>query len=157
MKNFITFGEIMLRLSPPGMQRFGQARSFDAGYGGGESNVAVSLSHFGFPTQFVTRLPSNDLGEACLQFRRRRNRCRLTTSNPECATIWAKVPRHNDHESATDVRRKSETPDLLCVVASAGDQSPCSRIHLHHRPSYCLARWSDSDGSVVVSKQCGVH
>jgi 2-dehydro-3-deoxygluconokinase len=55
------------------MQRFGQARSFDACYGGGESNVSVSLSNFGLPTQFVTRLPSNELGEACIQFLRQYN------------------------------------------------------------------------------------
>jgi 2-dehydro-3-deoxygluconokinase len=67
-KKVVTFGEIMLRLSPPGYQRFGQARAFDAIYGGGESNVAVSLANFGIPADFVTRLPNNDLGDACLQF-----------------------------------------------------------------------------------------
>jgi 2-dehydro-3-deoxygluconokinase len=67
-KKVVTFGEIMLRLSPPGYQRFGQARAFDAIYGGGESNVAVSLANFGLPVDFVTRLPKNDLGDACLQF-----------------------------------------------------------------------------------------
>jgi len=70
MKTIVTFGEIMLRLSPPGMLRFGQARSFDASYGGGESNVAVSLANFGLPTEFVTALPTNDLGEAALQYLR---------------------------------------------------------------------------------------
>lgn len=70
MKKVVTFGEIMLRLSPPGMLRFGQARSFDAIYGGGESNVAVSLANYGMPVEFVTRLPANDLGDACLQFLR---------------------------------------------------------------------------------------
>jgi 2-dehydro-3-deoxygluconokinase len=67
-KKVVTFGEIMLRLSPPGYQRFGQARAFDVIYGGGESNVAVSLANFGIPVDFVTRLPKNDLGDACLQF-----------------------------------------------------------------------------------------
>ena len=66
----VTFGEIMLRLSPPGRQRFGQARSFDALYGGGESNVAVSLANLGLPAEFVTCLPDNDLGNACLQYLR---------------------------------------------------------------------------------------
>lgn len=70
MKKIVTFGEIMLRLSPPGQMRFGQARSFDATYGGGESNVAVSLANFGLETEYVTRLPQNDLGEACLQYLR---------------------------------------------------------------------------------------
>jgi 2-dehydro-3-deoxygluconokinase len=66
----VTFGEIMLRLSPPGQQRFGQARSFEAVYGGGEANVAVALANFGLESDFVTRLPANPLGEACLQFLR---------------------------------------------------------------------------------------
>jgi sugar/nucleoside kinase (ribokinase family) len=44
MKKIVTFGEIMLRLAPPGFQRFTQARSFEAVYGGGEANVAVSLA-----------------------------------------------------------------------------------------------------------------
>ncbi|MBN1887406.1 MAG: sugar kinase [Thermoflexales bacterium] len=66
----VTFGEVMLRLSPPGFLRFGQARSFDAIYGGGESNVAVSLAHFGLPVDHVTRLPANELGDACIQFLR---------------------------------------------------------------------------------------
>jgi len=64
----VTFGEIMLRLSSPGRQRFGQARQFEAVFGGGEANVAVSLANFGTPAEFVTRLPSNDLGDACLAF-----------------------------------------------------------------------------------------
>lgn len=66
----VTFGEIMMRLSPPGFLRFGQARSFDVIYGGGEANVAVSLANFGLPVDYVTRLPDNDLGEACIQFLR---------------------------------------------------------------------------------------
>jgi 2-dehydro-3-deoxygluconokinase len=70
MARVVTFGEIMMRLSPPGQQRFTQARSFDVIYGGGESNVAVSLANFDIPVDFVTRLPKNDIGEACLQFLR---------------------------------------------------------------------------------------
>ena len=66
----VTFGEIMMRLSPPGFLRFGQARSFDVIYGGGEANVAASLANYGLPVDFVTRLPDNDLGEACIQFLR---------------------------------------------------------------------------------------
>jgi 2-dehydro-3-deoxygluconokinase len=62
----VTFGEIMLRLAAPGFQRFSQARSFEASFGGGEANVAVSLAAFGEDIEFVTRLPSNDLADACL-------------------------------------------------------------------------------------------
>ena len=57
----------MLRLSTPGYQRFGQARSFDATFGGGEANVAVSLANYGIDTEFVTRLPDNDIARACLK------------------------------------------------------------------------------------------
>jgi len=60
----------MLRLSPPNQLRFGQARSFDATYAGGEANVAVSLANYGLETEYVTRLPNNDIGESCLQYLR---------------------------------------------------------------------------------------
>lgn len=56
----------MLRLSPPGWKRFSQTNTFDVIYGGGESNVAVSLANYGVPSQFVTRLPANDLGDCAL-------------------------------------------------------------------------------------------
>ncbi len=70
MTRVVTFGEIMLRLSPPDKLRFSQARSFDVIYGGGESNVAVSLAHFGLDAQYVTRLPKNDIGDACENYLR---------------------------------------------------------------------------------------
>ncbi len=73
MKKVITFGEIMMRLSPPGFLRFSQASSFDVVYGGGESNVAVSLANYGIPTEFVTRLPKNDLGACAVMELRKRN------------------------------------------------------------------------------------
>ena len=66
MKYVVTFGEIMLRLAPPEFLRFSQAHSFDVVYGGGESNVAVSLANYGVPVNFVTRLPKNDIGECAL-------------------------------------------------------------------------------------------
>ncbi|MFM8450827.1 MAG: PfkB family carbohydrate kinase [Haliscomenobacter sp.] len=72
MKKIVTFGEIMLRLTPPGYLRFSQAHAFDVTYGGGESNVAVSLANYGLPTEFVTRLPQNDMGDAALMEMRKR-------------------------------------------------------------------------------------
>ena len=66
----VTFGEIMLRLAPPGLQRFAQARTFEVLYGGGEANVAASLANYGETAEFVTRLPKNDLGDACIAFLR---------------------------------------------------------------------------------------
>ena len=67
MPKVITFGEIMLRLSTPGYLRFGQARQFDATFGGGEANVAVSLANYGIDAAFVTRLPDNDIAKACIK------------------------------------------------------------------------------------------
>ncbi|MCP4976564.1 MAG: sugar kinase [Maribacter sp.] len=72
MKKVVTFGEIMLRLAPPGFLRFSQANSFDVVYGGGESNVAVSLANYGVPVDFVTRLPRNDIGQCALMEMRKR-------------------------------------------------------------------------------------
>ncbi|NMA02297.1 MAG: sugar kinase [Clostridia bacterium] len=69
-KKVVTFGEIMLRLSTPGFQRFVQANSFDVVYGGGESNVAVSLSNYGFDAYFVSKVPSHEIGQACCNFLR---------------------------------------------------------------------------------------
>jgi len=73
MRKVITFGEIMLRLSPPGNLRFSQANNFDVVYGGGESNVAVTLANFGIPVDFVSRLPDNDIGMCALMEMRKRN------------------------------------------------------------------------------------
>lgn len=56
----------MLRLSTPGYLRFSQSKQFDATFGGGEANVAVSLANYGIDTEFVTRLPENDIARSCL-------------------------------------------------------------------------------------------
>ncbi|HAX94931.1 MAG TPA: 2-dehydro-3-deoxygluconokinase [Prolixibacteraceae bacterium] len=66
MKRVVTFGEIMLRLATPDFLRFGQAESLTATFGGGEANVAVSLAQFGVSVDYVTRLPDNDFGKACM-------------------------------------------------------------------------------------------
>lgn len=58
-----TFGELMLRLKTPGYQRFSQATSLDATFGGGEANVAVSLAQFGHQARFVSAMPANPLGD----------------------------------------------------------------------------------------------
>jgi len=72
MKKVITFGEIMMRLAPADFLRFSQANSFDIIYGGGESNVAISLANYNIPVEFVTRLPINDIGQCALMELRKR-------------------------------------------------------------------------------------
>ncbi|MBT8221427.1 MAG: sugar kinase [Bacteroidia bacterium] len=70
-KKVITFGEVMMRLSPPGYSKFSQANSFDLVYGGGEANVAISLAYLGMKAAHVTRFPDNALGKAATQFLRK--------------------------------------------------------------------------------------
>lgn len=65
MARIITFGEIMLRLKSPALERFFQSPSLEATFGGGEANVAVSLANYGMDASFVTALPNNAIGEAC--------------------------------------------------------------------------------------------
>ncbi|MCJ7815742.1 MAG: PfkB family carbohydrate kinase, partial [Xanthomonadales bacterium] len=66
MAEFVTFGEIMLRLKTPGHERFFQSPGFEATFGGGEANVAVALSNYGLDAGFVSALPDNDIGEAAI-------------------------------------------------------------------------------------------
>lgn len=73
MAKVITMGEIMLRLSTPGYKRFIQSDSFDACYGGGEANVAVSLANFGHDAYFVTKVPNNPIGDSAIAALRKYN------------------------------------------------------------------------------------
>lgn len=72
-KKVVTMGEIMLRLSTPGNERFIQADEFDVCYGGGEANVAVSLANYGYDTQFVTAVPDNPIGACAVAALRKHN------------------------------------------------------------------------------------
>jgi 2-dehydro-3-deoxygluconokinase len=62
----VTFGEIMLRLKPPGAERFFQSPHLEATFGGGEANVATALARFGLPTCYVSVIPPNAIGDACI-------------------------------------------------------------------------------------------
>ncbi|MGA2763090.1 MAG: sugar kinase [Spirochaetia bacterium] len=71
MARYVTFGEIMLRLKPPGAQRLFQSPLLEATFGGGEANVAVALAGFGSPAAFVSVIPANPVGDACVAELRR--------------------------------------------------------------------------------------
>ncbi len=73
MAKVVTMGEIMLRLSTPGYEKFIQADSFDVCYGGGEANVAVSLANYGHDAEFVTKVPENPIGECAVAALRKMN------------------------------------------------------------------------------------
>lgn len=66
MKKIVTFGEALMRLSPPNYQRFLQARNFDINYGGAEANVALALANLGYDSYYVTKVPDNALGHAAI-------------------------------------------------------------------------------------------
>jgi 2-dehydro-3-deoxygluconokinase len=66
MKTIATFGEIMLRLSPPGREKLFQSPVLSARFGGGEANVAVSLALFGHPARFISAIPPNEIGDAAV-------------------------------------------------------------------------------------------
>ena len=66
MKRIVTFGEIMMRLNPPGYLRFVQAERFEASYAGGEANVAVSLANYGMDAAFITKVPAHEIGQCAV-------------------------------------------------------------------------------------------
>ena len=66
MKKYITFGEIMLRLKSPSLERFFQSPLLEATFGGGEANVAVGLARFGLNVAYVSVIPDNPIGDACI-------------------------------------------------------------------------------------------
>ena len=68
MTTVVTFGEIMMRLTAPGHQRFGQASHLGITYGGGEANVAAALAQMGVSAAHATIFPDNDLGRAAAAF-----------------------------------------------------------------------------------------
>ena len=70
-KKVVTFGELMLRLTPPNFKRIIQSDTFEIIFGGGEANVAVSLANFGLDSYFVTKLPENPIGQAAFNSLRR--------------------------------------------------------------------------------------
>jgi 2-dehydro-3-deoxygluconokinase len=66
MKRYVTFGEIMLRLKAPGCERLLQSPLLEASFGGGEANVAVGLARFGMDVAYVSVIPDNAIGDACI-------------------------------------------------------------------------------------------
>lgn len=67
----VVYGELLLRLDPPGFQRIVQADRFEVRYTGAEANAGVSLVNFGVPTRVVSRVPATEIGDACLGYLRR--------------------------------------------------------------------------------------
>ncbi|MFY0626370.1 MAG: sugar kinase [Reichenbachiella sp.] len=71
MHKVVTFGEIMMRLTPPGFAKIAQTETLELTFGGGEGNVAISLAYFGLKAFHVTQFPDNAIGRAATQFLRK--------------------------------------------------------------------------------------
>ena len=66
MKKIVCFGELMMRLAPEGYGRFSQADKFQVTFGGAEANVAVSLANYGMDAAFVSKIPTHEIGQRCV-------------------------------------------------------------------------------------------
>src|SRR5262249_49047218 len=66
MSRVVTLGEVMLRLKSPGFERLFQSAMLEATFGGAEANVAASLAQFGVDARFVSAIPANNVGDACI-------------------------------------------------------------------------------------------
>ena len=67
MKRIVCFGEMLMRLSPPGDERLLQSNALVTSFGGSETNAAISMAHFGLRPELVTYLPANPIGDAALR------------------------------------------------------------------------------------------
>lgn len=81
---FITFGEIMLRLTPPGYEKIRAANQFDASYGGSEANIALALANLGVDSTFFSVVPDNSLGKSAVRM--------LRASDVHCSPVILSTP-----------------------------------------------------------------
>ena len=83
-QKFLTFGEIMLRLTPPNYEKIRMAGSFEASYGGSEANIALALANLGVDSTFFTVVPNNSLGKSAVRM--------LRSNDVHCTPIILSTP-----------------------------------------------------------------
>ena len=132
MAEFLTFGEIMLRLKTPGHERFFQSPTFEATFGGGEANVAVALSNYGLDAGFVSALPANDIGESAVRELRRFG------------------------VDTTRIQRSGDRLGIYYLEAGA-NQRPSKVVYDRAGSSICEAQPGDFDWSVIFSGEKWLH
>ncbi|MEP3421651.1 MAG: sugar kinase [Erythrobacter sp.] len=132
MAEFLSFGEIMLRLKTPGNERFFQSPSFEATFGGGEANVAVALSNYGLDAGFVSALPDNDIGEAAIR--------ELRSFGVDTAQI----------------RRSGDRVGIYFLETGA-NQRPSKVVYDRDRSSICEAGPGDFDWSTIFNGAKWLH
>jgi 2-dehydro-3-deoxygluconokinase len=132
MAEFLTFGEIMLRLKTPGHERFFQSPTFEATFGGGEANVAVALSNYGLDAGFVSALPANDIGESAVRELRRFG------------------------VDTTRIQRSGDRVGIYYLEAGA-NQRPSKVVYDRAGSSICEAQPGDFDWSAIFSGAKWLH
>jgi 2-dehydro-3-deoxygluconokinase len=123
----VTFGEIMLRLAPPGFERFLQSPQFVATFGGGEANVAVSVAQFGYPAAYVTFLPPN---------------------NPIADAVVSQL-RSFGVDTSKIVRSKGRMP--VYYVENGANQRPSKVVYDREYSSIALAKPGDINWDAVFA------
>jgi 2-dehydro-3-deoxygluconokinase len=126
-KPVVTFGEIMLRLTPPGYERFLQSPQFVATFGGGEANVAVSVAQFGYPAAYVTVLPPN---------------------NPIADAVISQL-RSFGVDTSKIVRQKGRMP--VYYVENGANQRPSKVVYDRDYSAIALAKPGDVDWDRVFA------
>ena len=132
MADYLSFGEIMLRLKSQGNERFFQSPTFEATFGGGEANVAVALSNYGFSSGFISALPQNEIGQSVI---RELNRFGVDTSR---------------------VRRSGERVGIYYLEAGA-NQRPSKVIYDRANSSISECGPGDFDWDTVLSGAKWLH
>ncbi|MBJ2354854.1 MAG: sugar kinase [Sphaerochaeta sp.] len=130
---FVTFGEIMLRLKSPGHERFFQSPALEATFGGGEANVAVSLSLLGKKSRFVTALPANAIGEAAVR----------------------EVRKYGVDTSAVTMTKKGRVG--IYFLETGANQRPSSVVYDRAESSIALSKPSDFDFKSVLADAQWFH
>ena len=132
MSEFLSFGEIMLRLRSPGYERFFQSPALEATFGGGEANVAVSLCNYGFDAAFVSALPDNDIGQAAV------NSLRGLGVNTQF------IQRQGDRVG-------------IYFLETGANQRPSKVIYDRARSSICEAKVGDFDWTTIFAGAKWLH
>jgi 2-dehydro-3-deoxygluconokinase len=132
MKRIVTFGEVMLRLKSPGYERLLQSPLLEATFGGAEANVAVSLAHFGLAASFVSVVPPNDIGDACV----------------------AELHRHG--VDTTDVRRAGDRLGIYFLEGGA-NQRPSKVTYDRAGSAISVAKADDFDWRAVFDRAAWFH
>ena len=132
-KLHVTFGEIMLRLAPPGFERFLQSPRFDATFGGAEANVAAALSQFGLAAAFVTVLPA---------------------SNPLADAAIGELQRHG-----VDASRIVRGPGRMGIyfLETGGNQRPSRVVYDRDRSAIALAKPGDLNWERILEEAGWFH